>query len=50
MIMRIAPAARAFAFARLPAQRNAAFTALRLMSTAAPSAKVSGWIDQLLAI
>lgn len=42
-MMRIAPAAKAFVFARasFPMQRNVAFTALRMMGTAAPSIKVS---------
>lgn len=42
-MMRIAPAAKAFVFARqsaFPAQRNVAFTALRMMSSAAPPVKV----------
>ena len=39
-MMRIAPAAKAFAFARLPANRQFAFTAIRMMSSAAPAAKV----------
>eukprot|EP00526_Cylindrotheca_closterium_P010256 CAMPEP_0113620878 /NCGR_PEP_ID=MMETSP0017_2-20120614/10650_1 /TAXON_ID=2856 /ORGANISM="Cylindrotheca closterium" /LENGTH=408 /DNA_ID=CAMNT_0000530573 /DNA_START=52 /DNA_END=1278 /DNA_ORIENTATION=+ /assembly_acc=CAM_ASM_000147 len=37
-MMRVLPAARALAFAK-PAQRNVAFTALRMMSSAAPSVK-----------
>jgi hypothetical protein len=42
-MMRIAPAAKAFVYARasFPSQRNVAFTALRMMATAAPSVKVS---------
>jgi hypothetical protein len=44
-MMRIAPAAKAFVFARaFPTQRNVAFTALRMMSSAAPSVKVSLFI------
>ena len=40
-MMRIAPAAKAFAFTRaLPAVRRGPVTALRMMSAAAPSAKV----------
>jgi hypothetical protein len=40
-MMRLAPAAKAFAFATSrPANRNVAFTALRMMSSAAPSIKV----------
>lgn len=41
-MMRVVPVAtKAFAFARsLPANRNVAFTALRMMSSAAPSVKV----------
>lgn len=40
-MMRIAPAAKAFVYARasFPGQRNVAFTALRMMATAAPSVK-----------
>ena len=43
-MMRIAPAAKAFVFAARsfqPAQQNVAFTALRMMSSVAPSIKVS---------
>jgi hypothetical protein len=40
-MMRLAPAAKAFAFATSrPGNRNVAFTALRMMSAAAPSVKV----------
>jgi hypothetical protein len=40
-MMRLAPAAKAFAFVTSrPANRNVAFTALRMMSSAAPSIKV----------
>ena len=39
--MRIAPAAKAFVYARAnPVSRNVAFTALRMMSSAAPAVKV----------
>ena len=40
-MMRIAPAAKAFVYARAnPVSRNMAFTALRMMSSAAPAVKV----------
>ena len=39
-MMRIAPAARAVALRPLPANRQVAFTALRMMSGAAPAVKV----------
>jgi hypothetical protein len=40
-MMRVMPAARVLAFARAsPANRNVAFTALRMMSAAAPGPKV----------
>ena len=41
-MMRIVPAAKAFAFAASrPASRNVAFTSLRMMSAAVPDVKVS---------
>ena len=40
-MMRIAPAAKAFVYARAnPVSRNVAFTALRMMSSAPPAVKV----------